>query len=622
MWERISPYLVAFAVPLAGALLFTPLVREMNRRLGMIDRPDPRRINKTPIPRGGGLAVYLAALLGTLVMFGAFGNDYFACSAGGYWKYVAVSMFIVAVGYVDDKFSLKPLHKLAGQVVAALLVWAWIGLGFSRVWPALPAGVDCVLTVLWVVGAINAFNLIDGLDGLASGLALIAMIGMAGSHVFLGNAPAMVFYLTMAGALLGFLVYNYNPASVFLGDSGSMFIGFVVATLPLVHPEPGSFLVSIGVPLLAMGVPIFDTSLAIIRRTLRRFLAADDASGEVMHADVDHLHHRILRSVGFSQRKAAWVLYWMAIFLVSVGLVAVNMKSQREGLWLVLLTIGVIVAFQDMVRVEFFDAGRLLGNLAHNRSLAARRRYARLAVPFYMVFDCAVFVTIFFVLVLLSGRQVSRPMVLVALPIRMFATLVALVCFRVYRTVWARAMLSNFMRLFVACFLGAVVGTVGCYYAPGVAAGRLGFTVIAYTVLPFIAFSGVRVMRDVVRDLFYAFDCSRLKARKDVSRIIVYGSGLRYRAFRRELVRTTAANSRMIVGILDDDVLLRGHYIGGIRVLGTINEAVEAINAVNADAVVIACVVSDEWMKVVMDILRPTGVKVTRFTFEEKELSG
>ena len=146
---------------------------------------------------------------------------------------------------------------------------------------------------------------------------------------------------------------------------------------------------------------------------------------------------------------------------------------------------------------------------------------------------------------------------------------------------------------------------------------RINTMTLAYATLSFLALLALRVFRGFVRDLFYALDCSRLKGRKDVSRILVYGAGLRYKSFRRELVRTTAANDRMIVGLLDDDVYMKGKYIGGIRIYGTINDAPAVINALNADAVVIACVVSDEWLKVVKQILDPTGVKVTMFSFSE-----
>ena len=624
MISRILPYLSVFLVPFVITLALTPLVRELNRRLGMVDRPDPRRINKVPIPRGGGLALVLGVTVGfcacMLFLGASFQSQYYTVRGV---RLTMLSLGIAALGLADDKFSLSPRLKLLGQLIVAFLVWWWAGLGFSDLWPALPAWVDCAMTMFWIVGAVNAFNLIDGLDGLASGLALIASLGMAGGLLFTGKSGSILYHLAFAGALLGFLRYNYNPASIFLGDCGSMFIGFVLSSLPLLSHAPNSFLVSVGVPLLAMGVPIFDTALAILRRSIRRLLNRGGASagnGKVMTADADHLHHRILRSVGLSQRKAAWILYGGAIFCVAVGLVGANLKSHRAGLWLAAVTVAAVVIFRDMARVELFDAGRLLGNLAHDHTANARRRMARLRMPFFIVFDVAALVAVFFAVQWITHKPMSRTLVMVALPIRVFSTFVCLVLFRTYQTIWSRAMLSNYVRLFVACVFGSVLGTLGVYFAPGVSIFQIKAAMTLFVLLPFIAFVSLRISRSLVRDVFYAIDCTRLVARKDVSRVLVYGCGLRYRSFRRELVRTTAANDRIIVGLLDDDITLRGNYIGGLKVCGTLAEAPEIINELNADAVVIACQVTDEWLDVIRKTLAPTGVKVTRFSFSEKEI--
>ena len=169
-------------------------------------------------------------------------------------KMAILALATALLGLADDRFSLPPKLKLLGQLVIAFLVWWWADLGFNDLWPSLPKWLDCALTVFWITGAVNAFNLIDGLDGLASGIAFIATLGMAGGGFFVPEPPTTLFYFAFAGGLLGFLRYNYHPASVFLGDCGSMFIGFVVSTLPLVSHVPNSFLVSVGVPLLAMGV--------------------------------------------------------------------------------------------------------------------------------------------------------------------------------------------------------------------------------------------------------------------------------------------------------------------------------------------------------------------------------
>lgn len=618
MIAKVLPYLLVFLGSLALTLVLTPIVREINRKLGMVDKPDPRRINKVPIPRGGGLAI----VLGVLVSYGVFLAVTGRPCIYGIPNRVSLKMTVLAVsmallGLVDDRFSLPARIKLLGQLAIAFLVWWWADLGFADLWPWLPGWLDCLMTVFWIVGAVNAFNLIDGLDGLASGIALIATVGMAGGVFFVHDPASTLVYFAFAGGLLGFLRYNYNPASVFLGDCGSMFIGFVLSTLPLVSHVPNSFLVSVGVPLLAMGVPIFDTSLAILRRTIRRLIARGNvAEGQVMTADSDHLHHRLLRKAGLNQRKAAWMLYGLAAAGVSFGLVAMSLESKAGGLWLAALAVVAVVIFKDAT-IEIFDAGRLLSGLAHTHDRDSRRRIAVWSIPFYVVIDILILVGVFFICTEALGLETDRHSFRSFLPVRVVASFVFLVLFRAYRTVWSRAVGSNFFRLFAACVLGAIAGSVFIYYWPSTVPSRINAMTFAYAVLSFSALLALRIFRSFVRDLFYALDCSRLKGRKDVSRVLVYGAGLRYKTFRRELVRTTSANERMIVGLLDDDVYLKGKYIGGIRIHGTINDAPRVINALNVDAVVIACVVTPEWLQVVKRILAPTGVRITMFSFSE-----
>ncbi len=622
--EVILPYAASFLGSLFLTLVLTPVVREMNRRLGMVDKPDPRRINKVPIPRGGGLALVVGVSVSYALFVAWSGRPAMqGISDGAFLRLGILAVAMAAVGLADDKFSLPPKVKLLAQIVVASLAWLLSGVGFRDLWPALPAWLDFFLTVCWIVGAVNAFNLIDGLDGLASGLAFIAALGMAGSLAFSGRASSTYFYLAFAGGLLGFLRYNYNPASVFLGDCGSMFIGFTLAVMPICSNAPNSFLVSVGVPLLAMGVPIFDTSLAIIRRSIRHLMHRGEKAkeGEVMTADTDHLHHRLLRASGLNQRKAAWALYIFALFLVVVGLVGMSLKSRASGLWLFAVTVAAVVIFKDMARVELFDAGRLLSSVAHARDTSTRRKIARIAIPLYILADVVVLaVSAVIVRVTLFG-EVNRYVMMTIVPIRVTAMFFFLVLFDAYRTVWSRAMLSNYMRIIVACMFGAVLGSVVIYYLPS-ADHRVSLKALTlfYAALSTIGVVLTRTVRNVVRDLFYAIDCGRLVGRKDVSRILVYGCGLRYRTFRRELVRTASENTRIIVGLLDDNLLIRGQYIGGVKVLGTLLEAREIINRVNADAVVVACEVTPEWMKIVRQTLAPTGVKITHFSFSETEV--
>lgn len=620
------PYLTSFFGALILTLFLVPLVRRLNIKLGMIDKPDPRRINKVPIPRGGGLALIAGVLVsyGIFVLF--FGKDPFYAKnifENIYWKYAVLSLSIGALGFIDDCFGMKPKVKLLGQITVAVLTWWWGDLGFHRLLPSIPAALDCFITVFWIVGAVNAFNLIDGLDGLASGLAFIATFGMAGA-LFLAHSPASsLYYFAFAGGLLGFLRYNYNPASIFLGDCGSMFIGYTIAFLPLASQAENSFLVSIGVPLLAMGVPVFDTFLAIVRRSLRHLIRRRDSSetgnGDVMTADADHLHHRILRSVGLSQRKAAWILYVVAILLVLFGLSGVVFKSRAAGLWLLGFLFAAVVVVKDMARIEIFDFGRLINSVARDESVVPRRLKSRLSVPFYLVADITLLIAVFFVCAWALKINVGRIMLRVGMPIRVISIFIPLVLFRTYQTVWSRAMSSNYARLFFACMVGGIVGSAAIYYSPAYNYQLKAMTVM-YPLVSFIALSLLRNLRTIIRDSFYNLDCSRLLKSGSASRVLVYGSGLRYRAFRRELVRTASENDRIIVGIVDDNLLLRGQYIGGVKIYGSINMLKSIIEKTKADALVIACDLSQERLNIVSRKLALTNLKVSRFYLNEKQL--
>ena len=320
MIEDIAPYAIAFASTLAATLALTPLVRSACRRFGMVDMPDPRRINKKPVPRGGGVAVVVGVLLPYVVFHAATGRPLVQGLSGANANtLVALASAIALVGLVDDKWSLRPKLKLAFQLIVAFLAWWWAGLGFRALWPMLPAWFDCLLTVCWIVGAVNAFNLIDGLDGLATGLAFIATLGMAGTMFFSRNPQAALFHIAFAGGLLGFLRYNYNPASIFLGDCGALTLGFALGTISLLNVRRMAGLTTILIQLVIAAVPIIDTFSAIVRRKR--------AHVSVGHADKGHLHHRLILQQGYDQRQAVLFIYGWTVLLC-----AGNIKGAGEAL--------------------------------------------------------------------------------------------------------------------------------------------------------------------------------------------------------------------------------------------------------------------------------------------------
>ncbi len=311
-------YLVAFLMALGIAALATPIALQIGRRLHLYDAPDGRRkIHTGLIARTGGLAIaagFLAPLLGLLFVGNAFAADLKANEAR-MTAFLAGAVAILLLGVYDDVRGVGAGGKLVVQTAVGGLLW-WAGLRFETV----TLGGDVIafgmwslpLTMLWVAGIINAMNLIDGLDGLAAGVAFFAALSLFIISLLDGNMMLGLFAAALAGSVLGFLFYNFAPALIFMGDSGSMTIGYVFAAAALWSAGKRSTALALALPVLALGLPIADTVLAFTRRTL---------SGQSpFHSDRKHIHHRLL-DAGMSQRKAVLVLYGLCLTLTLVVVV-------------------------------------------------------------------------------------------------------------------------------------------------------------------------------------------------------------------------------------------------------------------------------------------------------------
>lgn len=369
----INLFLVLLGTCLLSAIL-TPLVRRFSLKVGAVDHPNARRINKVDMPSGGGLAIFLTFVIATLVILPLISKDYtYPWWREPYQVYILPvvigALVIVVTGYLDDIFELKPLPKLLGIVIAATIVWAFTDFRFDSF--KIPFGgplihfnplVTCFLTILWIIAITNAINLIDGLDGLVSGVSIISLVTMAiVSYFFLPKADLFLTLtiLVMVAAIAGFFPYNYHPASIYLGDTGALFIGFMIGVLSL-QGLKNSTAVAVVTPVIILGVPILDTVVAIIRRTL---------SGQKFYEpDKLHLHHRLL-SMGFSHRGAVWMVYAIA-FIFSLIALLLNVSSRFGG---VLLIFGLLFALEIFIeglgiwgenRTPLFNAFKFIGNKA------------------------------------------------------------------------------------------------------------------------------------------------------------------------------------------------------------------------------------------------------------------
>jgi UDP-GlcNAc:undecaprenyl-phosphate GlcNAc-1-phosphate transferase len=315
--------LVAFAV----VVLLTPAVGGMARLLGVVDAPGGRRLNRSPVPRLGGLALFLGIFVPALA-FLPFGRETRGLLLGA-----AVA---VTVGAVDDFRGLRWFEKLAGQLVAAGIP-VWFGIWVDRfTFPLLgvhrlPEWAGAPLTVLWIVAIMNMVNFLDGLDGLAAGVSGIAGLTFSVIALSLAKPDAAILSAIVFGGCVGFLRHNFYPARIFMGDSGALLLGFVLATIAIQGLLKTAATVALFFPLLVLAVPIVDTTFVVMRRIKH---------GErVFEGDQAHLHHRFLRR-GFSQRRAAFTIWAWCLSLAGAALATRFIPFRAHGVWHLWPTVG------------------------------------------------------------------------------------------------------------------------------------------------------------------------------------------------------------------------------------------------------------------------------------------
>ncbi|MFN4219539.1 MAG: glycosyltransferase family 4 protein [bacterium] len=322
-------YFFVFFLSLIITLLITPKVIEFCRRYGIVDNPDERRIHKEPVPRLGGIAVIISItftvlILGILVLW--FEPEFFKVK---YFNYdflqilgIIFSLFLISlVGLWDDTFGLSAKEKLLSQLlIGNVLYFTGSKISFLSGLPILGGGVwsevfSYLLTVFWVVGLINAINLIDGMDGALSGIGGIIGFTLGVIAVIQGQTVLAVFAFALSGSLIGFLKYNFNPAKIFLGDTGSLFIGTFMSIFSLLGYFKKVTVISLLVPVIIFALPIIDTAWAIVRRIIKK--------RNIFHPDKEHIHHKLL-DFGLNQKQAAILLYFITVFLSFVAVMLIR----------------------------------------------------------------------------------------------------------------------------------------------------------------------------------------------------------------------------------------------------------------------------------------------------------
>jgi len=346
-------------------LVLTPIIRDIARCFNFVDRPGLRKVHAYPIPRVGGIAIataYVIALLSIPADQEPFSGPYA-------WRLIPGASIVFLTGVLDDFFNLKPAAKLVGLVIGASTVF-WSGLHITNVasyW--VPVWLDYPLTVFWLLLTSNALNLIDGLDGLCAGMGLVSTLALFAAAMLHHNLPLAFATFPLAGALLGFLCHNLNPATVFLGDSGALLVGFLLGCYGMIWTQKTSTLLSLFVPLLAVSIPLLDILLSVVRRFLRK--------QPIFSADREHIHHRLLDR-GLSPRQVVAVLYLVAVVGAGFALAASSpLGGKYQGFLALFFCVGAAFGIRQLGYREFDIPGRLFFR-GTRQKLAVERMVPRL----------------------------------------------------------------------------------------------------------------------------------------------------------------------------------------------------------------------------------------------------
>jgi UDP-GlcNAc:undecaprenyl-phosphate GlcNAc-1-phosphate transferase len=343
------------------SLVLTPICRDVFRSYGVVDQPDARKVHRYPIPRVGGLAIAVSYLVAYVLVRPEEGSP-LAQQLSLVWRLLPGAALAFGIGLLDDLFNLRAWIKLLGQIAAAGLACVGgvrilsIGGAPTDAWWNIP------LTILWLLACMNAFNLVDGLDGLAVGVGLFATLTVFTAAMMQHNMVLAVATLPLAGALLAFLCYNFNPATIFLGDSGSLLIGFLLGCYAAIWSNKSATLLGMTAPLMALSIPLLDVALAIVRRFLRH--------QPIFGADRGHIHHRLLDR-GFTPRRVVLVLYALCGLAAAFSLLQGVVHSFSIAL-VVLFGLFVLLGVQYLGYAEFDLAGRLLFSGEFQRSVSAQ----------------------------------------------------------------------------------------------------------------------------------------------------------------------------------------------------------------------------------------------------------
>ena len=352
----MTTILLAFVLALAFSLLLTPFSGWLGVRFGGMDVPGERKVHTKATPRTGGLAIFLSVFL-VMILGKLWKTDVTELFIFGqnYLFLISGAVIVFGIGFVDDFHRLNAGIKFLFQVLAASIAF-YGGFRIARVGIfesyTISIYFSYFLTVFWFVFIINAINLVDGLDGLAGGIVVFACLVIVVLNVTRQEYLTGMLFAAIGGATLGFLRYNFNPASIFLGDGGSYFLGYSIAALSIMSSAKAQMGAVFLIPILALGVPLFDAVLAPLRRFIR--------GKKMFSPDSGHIHHK-LKEMGLSSQRVVWLLYGITACLGIIAIIIVNLRDERAGLFLIVLGVGAVIFVRKLGYFEYFAMDKVYG---------------------------------------------------------------------------------------------------------------------------------------------------------------------------------------------------------------------------------------------------------------------
>ncbi len=623
----MSKYLFSFLLATVFSLSLTPLIRRFAIWAKIYDLPSERKIHKQPVPLLGGISIFLAFNL-TIIIVIALNKSLINEALLSRWQALLICQIVIlGLGFFDDMTHLQPWTKFLFQVLVGVLITIFgfginnIASPFSRA--HIHLGLFSIpITIVWLVLITNALNLVDGLDGLAAGTSLIASVTIFAISFFNQNIGIAFIAAILAGSVLGFLRYNFYPAKIFLGDSGSLLLGFLLAVLSIQSSSKGPTLIAVFAPMLALGLPIMETLLSMIRRFMKSIHIVDYPTKNghfrglffkgftLFRADKDHMHHRLLK-LGFSQRKAVVILYGICIGLSLLAFLTVALENLNIIVFMAAVLIAFFIGIKSLKYQEFkiLENGLLIP--IFNFPIINKRLFQAF-IDLGMISFSAY---LSFVLVFQGFGSSAKNLFIGAIPVILLIKIIVFYVSGLYKGFWEFSSLEEFFKILGAIFLSSLVLVLvfSQIYGLGTFGGLSYFVLDLYLLLTLVG--GFRGSYRVLNNYYH-----KRIAQKSI-KVLIYGAGYRGSTVIKE-IRHNGSYMFFPVGFIDDDPNKKGRMIHGCPILGSI-EDLDKITIKNeiSEIIISTAKIGKDRIRRLTEFCKDKGIIIRQFEYRFYEFS-